>query len=211
MPAPRRPSFELYLITPTADPPQILATARAALRGIPPGRAALQLRAKHLPAAQLLTLARELRTLTRDQGVSLLINDRADVALAAQADGVQLPEQGLPPTAARALLGDTALIAVSCHDETGLARAAREGATFATLSPIFESPGKGPPLGLDRFSELARKAALPVFALGGIHPHHIPQLRSSGAAGVALISAVFDAPDPEAQALLCLAQTERHR
>ena len=189
--------FDLYLITDglLADLPEAVDRA---LRRAPEGRVAVQLRAKQRGPRELLALAQALRSITEQRGASLFINDRIDIACSARADGVHLPEQGLPVVSARALLGSTGRIGVSCHDADGLQRAQCEGADFATLSPVFESPGKGTPLGCERFALWTRQAGLPVYALGGIRPKHVAQLRASGAAGVAVISGVFGARDPAA-------------
>lgn len=192
--------FTLYLITDGKDLAQLPAAVSEALAGAPPGRVAVQLRAKAADARALFELATELRRMTSQLGAALLINDRVDVALAVGADGVHLPERGLPVAAAGALLGPGKYVAVSRHSAEGLAQAARAGASFATLSPVFASPDKGPPLGVEGFARLTAQAALPVFALGGVRVEHAPQLRAAGARGLAVISAVF-AQNDRAQAV----------
>ena len=187
--------FTLYLITDGKDLVQLPAAVSEALAGATAGRVAVQLRAKAADARALFEVATELRRVTLQLGAALLINDRVDVALAVGADGVHLPERGLPAAAARALIGAGKYVGVSCHSAEGLARAASAGASFATLSPVFQSPDKGTPLGVERFAQLTAQAALPVFALGGIRPEHAPQLRAAGAHGLAVISAVFAQPD----------------
>lgn len=188
--------FELLLITLPAAPLGVIGSVAAALEGLPANhRVAVQLRARDLPRDALAQAARELRAITRAAGALLLINGDVELAGACAADGVHLPEAGPPPLAARAQLGPAALIGRSCHDPVGLALAARDGATYATLSPVFESPGKGPALGLKRFAEWTRAATLPVIALGGVTAHHAPALKLAGASGLAVISAVFAAPD----------------
>jgi thiamine-phosphate pyrophosphorylase len=104
----------------------------------------------------------------------------------------------MAPADARAALGPRAWLGVSCHDPSGLRRAADGGADYATLSPVFDSPNKGPALGIERFAAFARAAPLPVFALGGVQARHAEQLRAAGARGLAVISAVFGAADPAA-------------
>jgi thiamine-phosphate pyrophosphorylase len=190
-----RPSFALYLITDGSAPLKLLAAVRDALGQVQSGRVAVQLRDKKLEGRALHDLALELRRITREHGSALLINDRIDVARAVQADGVHLPEHGVSIEAARALLGEEALIGKSCHDLVGLRHAAESGADLAVLSPVFESPRKGATLGVERFGELAREVALPVYALGGIRIENAGRLRGSGAAGLAVISAVFEASD----------------
>lgn len=192
-------SFELLLITDPAVPRGLVGSVRAALAALASAdaaRVAVQLRAKVLPRDDLKQAARELREITREAGVSLLINGDVDLARECGSDGVHLPESGLSPRAARLQLGAAAWLGVSCHDSAGLARAADGGASYATLSPVFESPGKGAPLGLERFSEWSGAARLPVIALGGVTAESAAQLRAAGAAGVAVIRSVLGAPDP---------------
>jgi len=197
--------FDLYLITGGSPPDALGAAVREALRLAAPGRVAIQLRAKQLVSRDLLELARTLRDITRELGAPLFINDRVDIARIVSADGVHLPERGLPIAAARAVLGASAQIGVSCHDAAGLARAAAQGANFATLSPVFDTPDKGPALGVARFTGLVAQAGLPVYALGGVRPEHAAQLAACGAAGLAAISMVFGATDPAAATAQCLA------
>jgi thiamine-phosphate pyrophosphorylase len=128
----------------------------------------------------------------------MLVNDRADVALLVGADGVHLPEAGLTVAQARELLGPDALIGRSCHDRAGFAAADAAGASFATLGPIGPVPGKGPPMGADGFARAVEELPLPAYALGGVDAAAAPALVEAGAAGVAVVRAVYDAPDPAA-------------
>ena len=191
--------FDLLLISDDGPPQAGLATLERALQapGLA-GRVALQLRKKAWPAGQLLEAARALRPACRRAGVALLINDRVDVAVAAEADGVHLPEAGLQPACARRQLGEGALIGVSCHDAAGLRRAEAQAASFALLSPVFSTPGKGTPLGSATFGKLAAEVHLPVLALGGLTRQNAAELMAVGAAGVAVVRAVHGAPDPAA-------------
>ena len=192
--------FTLYLITDRKQVPPgrtLAETVEAALRG---GVRAVQLREKDLPAAELLPLAAELRAITRRYRARLLINDRIDVALAVEADGVHLGGHSLPAAVARRLLGPRRLIGVSTHHPDEIAAAASAGADFVTFGPVFATPSKapyGPPVGLDALCAACAAAPLPVFALGGIQIGQLPQIQVSGAHGVAVISAVIAARDPE--------------
>lgn len=192
----RTPPFDLMLVS--DGKPALTARIEAALRAGSQQRIAVQLRERSLPSAQLLVLARELRALTRAHEALLLVNDRVDVAIAVGADGVQLPETGLPPDLVRGLLGREAWIGASRHDAAGLASAARQGADFATLSPLHEVAGKGPALGFAGFSALLRAAPLPVYALGGVRRDDVRALRQAGARGVAVMREVLSADDPRA-------------
>ncbi len=200
-----RIDFRLYLVTDRRAAeaagrplPALLAAALAAAarRRV---RVAVQLREKDLDGGPLFALARELRDLTRAHGARLLVNDRLDVALAAEADGVHLPAAGLPAAAARRLLAAVGLIGVSTHSAAEVAAAKMGGADFAVLGPVYATGSKaryGPPLGLTPLASAAAAAGLPVFAIGGITPERVAEVRAAGAHGVACIAAVMSAADP---------------
>lgn len=168
---------------------------------------AVQLRGKSLSGADLLTLAREVRALTARAGIPFLINDRIDVALAVRAHGVQLGAASLPISEARRLLPAGSLIGYSAHGLAEAQGAALGGADFILLAPIFtpgtrKTGGHAPPLGVEACREVAASLPRPVYALGGLTPARAALLcapavaRQAPPAGVAAISALFDAPDP---------------
>ncbi len=197
-PMPPATDFHFYLITDRRQVPagrSLLQQVEAALIG---GVRAVQLREKDLSAAELLPLARELRDLTRAHSARLLINDRIDVALAVDADGVHLGGHSLPTSTARRLLGPERLIGVSTHHLDEITAATEAGADFVTFGPIFATPSKaayGPPLGLEALRTACGNAPLPVFALGGISADKLPQLRAAGCRHCAAIGAVLAAAD----------------
>jgi len=199
-------------------PPVLLITDRhqAALplpalaeRAFAAGLRWLSLRDKDLPDAERAALARTLVAAARPWGATITLHGDPELALATGAAGVHLPDGG-DAAAARALLGPRALIGVSAHDGAGLARAAAQGADYATLSPVFPSPSKpgyGPPLGLDGFARLAANAPLPVLALGGIDAGNAAAVRGAGASGVAVMGALLRADMAQATARLLAAVT----
>ncbi len=167
----------------------------AALRA---GVGAVQLREKDLDGRPLYERARHLVASCRATGAQLAVNDRLDVALAADADGVHLPANGLPPAVVRPLAGGR-WIGASVHSLGELERA--RGADFVVFGPVYETPSKrafGPPQGLQRLAEIARRASVPVVAVGGIVPERVGEVIAAGAAGVAVIGAILDADDPAA-------------
>lgn len=180
-------SFRVYLITPDASPATI-ARVPALVRAAPGGAVAVQVRDK---GASREELAHAAATLVRE-GLTVFVSGSIEAAAQSGAAGVHLPERGPRPTE----VPEGLRIGVSRHDAEGLAAAARAGADFATLSPVGPVPSKNPPLGVRGFGELAREAALPVYALGGVQPGDVDALRAAGAAGVAVIRAVFEAHDP---------------
>ncbi len=204
--------FSLYLISDrsqTAGRP-LVEVIRDALAG---GVRAVQLREKDLPAGRLFELAAELRQLTSARGARLLINDRLDVALAVDADGVHLGIAGLPVRAARRLLGGQKLIAYSAHALDEALQAQADGADFVTFGPVYQTPSKaayGAPVGLDALQAACRALTIPVFALGGVTKTSVPELMTAGVRGIALISAIIAAPDPQQTAASMLQSIEDH-
>ena len=135
-----------------------------------------------------------LRALTAEAGALLLVGDRPDVALAVEADGVQLGHRAVPPEHVRSWYRGR--LGVSCHDASDLRAAAAAGADHVMLSPLFAVPGKGAPLGLEGFAALLTATSLPVVALGGVTPATVGAVRSLGVAGVAVARALSDVADP---------------
>ena len=166
-----------------------------ALKG---GAKAVQLREKDLEVRELLRMAYVLRELTSGYGAKLFINDRVDVAMAVNADGVHLGGSSMPAFAARKAAGKGMLIGVSAHSVTEARKAEEEGSDFVTLGPVFETPSKlkyGRPLGLEALREACGKIPVPIFGIGGIKKEKVPDVLDAGAAGIALISAILAAED----------------
>lgn len=194
--------FRLYLITARHQAPggDLFAAVEGALAG---GVRAVQLREKDIPPRDLLELARAMRKLTDRYGAKLIINDRADIALATGADGVHLGETGIPADAARRILGGERFIGVSCHSRESALAAAKAGADFITFGPVYPTPSKaayGAPVGLKLLAEAVSLLSIPVFALGGIKRENTPDTLAAGAAGIALISAIIASGNPEEEA-----------
>jgi thiamine-phosphate pyrophosphorylase len=183
--------FRILLIADTAR--AAAGAVDRALRALPAGAAAVQLRDRAASGWTLWAAADRLAAVRRRVDARLLINDRADVALAVGADGIHLPRHGASVAECRAL--GIATVGVSTHAIDEVREAARDGADYVVFGPVFETPGKGPPLGL---AALERAAALgvPVFALGGVDARNAAACLRAGAAGVACIRAVLDAADP---------------
>lgn len=201
-------NFNLYLITDRHQTNGRLLTevVKAALQG---GVKAVQLREKDLRSKDLFELARRMRNLTKQYGARLFINDRLDIALAMEADGVHLGQKSFSAKHVReimhhaslspqALSGERFLIGVSVHSLDEARTAETEGADFITFGPIFNTPSKidyGEPLGVKTLTEVKAKIKIPVFAIGGIKKDNIRDLIKTGADGAAVISAVMGAED----------------
>lgn len=192
----------LYLVT---DPrycpaPRLLELAPAlALAGV----SMIQVREKDTSARELIEITRSLVARVRPLGVPVIVNDRADVAVAAEADGVHLGRSDLPLTSARAILGPDAIIGASVEsvDEPGLAEF--ETADYLAVSPVFQTPTKldtTTPLGLEGVAAVASRSRVPVVGIGGIGSDEAASVIGAGAEGVAVISAILASPDPIASA-----------
>ncbi|WP_376792963.1 thiamine phosphate synthase [Thermoflexus sp.] len=195
------PDLRVYLVL---DPDLTLGRppleiAEAALRG---GITMLQLRWKSGPLREMLQLGEALQKLCQRYGVPFLINDRVDVALALRADGVHLGQEDLPPEVARRLLGPRALIGVSARTPDQARAAEAAGADYLGTGSVFPTSSKANPIliGLEGLAVVVRSTRLPVVAIGGVSPENAAACIRAGAVGVAVISAITQAPDPEAAA-----------
>ena len=151
----------------------------------------IQIREKDLPGDELLALVSEAVAMARSSRTRVLVNGRADVALAAGASGVQLPSDAFSPRRLRAITPDGFLIGVSCHEAGEVRRAEAEGADFALFGPVFDplsKPAAGPAAGLGKLGEACAAVGIPVLALGGIDTENAAKCMAAGAAGVAGIS-----------------------
>lgn len=182
---------------------ELIPRVAAAVAG---GVGLVQLRAKELPGGQLLSLATELKQAI-DGRAALLVNERVDVAAAADADGMQLGEEALPVAEARKLLPGGALIGRSVHSAEGAALAVSQGADFLVVGTMFAT-GSHPgavPAGPGLMREASRllslsKGDVPLIGIGGITPGNLAEVIAAGASGVAVIRSILGASDPQAAA-----------
>jgi len=189
--------MRLYVIT--TDAPGPAETARvveAALRG---GADAIQLRKKLMPKGEQYRLALVLRTLTRAHGALLIVNDHADLALAADADGVHLGQDDLEPAVVRRLPGfEDLLIGRSTHSLEQARQAAADGVDYLGVGPVYPTPTKPgrPAVGLELVGAVASALSLPFVAIGGLDAGNAGEAIDAGARAVAVLRAVGEAPDP---------------
>jgi thiamine-phosphate pyrophosphorylase len=175
-----------------------VALAAALLRG---GARLVQLRWPGASARELLAAALAIRPLARAAGALFLVNDRPDVAHAAEADGAHLGQDDLPVAAARRVLGSGRLIGVSTHDLAQARAAEAAGADYLGVGPVYATttkPGALAPRGLALVAAVRAAVRCPLVAIGGITPATAAAVREAGADAVAMIGALVRAPDPEA-------------
>ncbi|MEQ1844557.1 MAG: thiamine phosphate synthase [Nitrospira sp.] len=190
-------NFRLLLVT---DRHQVhgrsLSTVlrQAIMAGVP----AIQLRERDLPTGELLPLAQEIYSLTAPRAVPLILNDRVDLVLALNLDGVHLRANSLPVSVVRRLIGPNRLIGISTHSVEDVQRANHDGVDYIIFGPIFDTPSKrsfGAPLGLDVLADVCRNSMVPIFAIGGITSERVRDVRQAGAHGVAVIGALLTSAD----------------
>jgi thiamine-phosphate pyrophosphorylase len=191
----------LYAVTPElADTAALTGKVDAALRG---GARVIQYRSKSIEDSLRRSQAREIARLCRSSNAVFIVNDSLELAREVDADGVHLGKDDGDVVAARAVLGSGKLIGVSCYNELSRARAAQlQGADYVAFGSFFPSATK--PLALRAGTEIlqiaALEIALPIVAIGGINEDNATVLIAAGADALAVVSALFDAPDIEAQA-----------
>ncbi len=182
-----------------------LFLAEKALMG---GATMIQLRHKEASGSQLYSWAVAIRKLCHKHQALCIINDRVDIAMASQADGVHLGQQDMPIEAARKLLGKHCIIGASASSLKEAMQAERDGADYIGFGHIFPTSSKKKdyaPLGIETLRQAATHISLPIIAIGGVSHENAATLIASGASAVAVISTVSRAPDPTfaAQKLLC--------
>ncbi len=163
----------------------------------------VQLREKGLSTVELYVLASKIREITREKGANLIINDRADIALAVDADGVHLGWQSLGIETVRKMIGLDKLIGFSAHNLQEAENAENAGADYVTISPIFDTANKEyfvEPLGTEKIGKIKEEIDIPVIALGGINENNVSSVLESGADGIAVISAILQSENPRQSA-----------
>ena len=166
------------------------------------GARLLQLRAKNLSTRDFLEIAREVRAICQHHGCVLIINDRADIALAVNADGVHVGQEDLPLAAARKVVGPGKIIGVSTHDPQQAIAAQRGGADYIGFGPLFGTSTKATGYsvrGLDQLREIRKLVNVPIVAIGGVTAERAVSALDAGANAVAMISDLVLAPDVTAK------------
>ena len=194
--------LSLYLVT---DPRLcarygLVETVVAAVRG---GVTIVQLRDKQASDGELIDQARQLKAALAGSGVPLIINDRLTVAIESGADGLHLGQGDGDVVAARAAMGEQAILGLSVQSHAQLARLDHVPLDYLGLGPVFATSTKhdhAQPLGFDGLAALVAASPLPAVAIGGLEAEHVNRIRAAGAKGPAVVSAICGQADPEAAA-----------
>lgn len=196
----------LHVLTDARDGRDALETAT---RAIAAGAPVIQLRVKGVTDRELYDLGGRLMAVCREHGAVCLVNDRVDIALAIGAHGTHLGADDLPVAVARRLAGPDHIIGGTTREPVRAAQLVAEGASYLGVGPAYPTSTKdGLPdsLGPAGIGAVAQAVAVPVIAIGGVTVSHVRELRAAGAYGVAVVSAVSDAPDPAAATRRLLAE-----
>ena len=195
----RKMDFELYVVTDSK-----LSKGRplnqVVLRAIRGGAGCIQLREKGGNKREILNQALELRRLTREEGVTFIVNDHLDIALEVEADGVHLGQEDLPLESARRLSRGRLLIGISTHTRAQAVEAEQKGAGYINIGPIFPTQTKGVPVHPvtpSLIKEVAPLVQVPITVMGGIHLENVREVVLAGADRIAVVSEVVAAPDIE--------------
>ena len=192
-------AYRLYLVT---DDQQDLATLkRVVKKAVEGGVTMVQVREKHGDVRAFIERAQAVKNILKDTDVPLIVNDRVDVALAVDADGVHLGQSDMPAIIARELIGPNKILGLSIENEEQLAEADSLPIDYIGLSAIFATPTKTNTKkhwGIDGLKMALETTSLPIVAIGGINESNIPQLSATGVHGLALVSAICHAEDPKA-------------
>ncbi len=207
--------WSVYVITDrrAAGDRPITLVMKAAIAG---GASAVQMRDKGATTHEMIALGRALHEVTREAGVPLIINDRLDIALALDAEGVHVGQDDMPAPMARRLLGPHRILGVSAGTVEEARRAERDGATYLGVGDVYGTPSKadaGTPVGIEGLREITRAVSIPVVGIGGITVDNAAAVIEAGAAGVAVISTVVGAPEPQmaARRLKEIVDRTKHR
>lgn len=197
-----RPALRLMLVAGPADcrGRNLMDVVAAAVRG---GATMVQLRHKDADTRELLAEARALKSLLDPLGVPLLVNDRADVALAAGAAGVHVGQADLPAADARRILGSDAIVGLTVKTLEQVREAESQDVDYLGVGPVYASPTKpdaGTVLGLQGLRAFVKATRLPVVAIGGIGLANAKEVYACDVAGIAVVSAITAAEEPEAAA-----------
>jgi thiamine-phosphate pyrophosphorylase len=188
----------LYLCTP--DRPDLEAFVDACIAG---GVDVVQLREKNLDARPLIDRARLVQRVCRDGGVPFILNDRPDLALEVEADGVHVGQDDAPATLARRLLGPDAIVGLSTHAPAELDASRTEPVDYISAGPIVATPTKPgrPGTGLDYVEYARHNATRPFYVTGGVTPETVPAIAAAGARRFVVVRWLTEAEDPKANAL----------
>lgn len=194
--------YTLYLVTDSkaVGNKDFLASIESAIQG---GVTVVQLREKDVPSLMFYKTALALKEITSKYNVPLIINDRIDIAMAVDADGVHLGQSDLPVEVARQILGEQKIIGVSARTVEAAIRAQNGGATYLGVGAMFGTNTKNDTVQItvERLAEIKESVSIPIVAIGGISQKNLPELKGSNMDGIAVVSAILADENPKSAAV----------
>ena len=192
--------YSLYLVTDRSilKGRDLFQAVEEAVEG---GVTLVQLREKNISSLDFYTIALKMKELVNSYNVPLIINDRLDIALAVDADGLHVGQEDLPPAVARKLLGPEKILGYSVGNPEQARRAERDGADYLGAGTVFPTGSKadtGKPIGPEGLRAIKQAVAIPVVGIGGIGISNLEEVKAAGADGISLISAILGSNDIEA-------------
>lgn len=190
---------KLYLVTNSdkfESDDAFLDAIASALEG---GVDILQLREKTMSASKIITLGKKIKQLCLQYGTTFIVNDRVDIALILEADGVHLGQDDLDVKSAREILGDNAIVGISTHAPEQASKAVEDGADYIGVGPVFATPTKQgkTPVGLEYVKWASENIEIPAFAIGGINLENCEQVFEAGLKRIAIVRAIINADSPQ--------------
>ena len=194
--------YSLYLVTDRglSRGRSTLDIVAAAVKG---GVTCVQLREKECSTREFIDQALSIKDILKTHNIPLIINDRLDVAQAINADGVHLGQTDMPLDMARAIVQDSMIIGISAESFEDAVEAEKGGADYLGVSPIYATPTKtdtAPPLGLQGLRQIRAAVSIPLVGIGGLNRDNAAEAIRNGADGIAVVSAIVSAGDPQAAA-----------
>jgi len=163
------------------------------------GATVVQLRAKSISTREFLDIGKKIHSLLQKKGIPFIVNDRIDIALALDADGVHLGQQDMPLQTARKIMGNEKIIGISVNNVYEALEAEKGGADYLGVGPVFPTttkPDIRAPLGIEGLRKIREKIKIPIIAIGGINKSNVHEVYSTGVDGIAVVSAIILSPNP---------------
>lgn len=204
--------FGLYFITDSKLTKKgVIEDVKAAIKG---GVRVIQYREKSAPTRQMIEEAKQIRQICKKNSVLFLINDRIDVALAVDADGVHLGNEDMPYWHARSLLGNNKVIGLSAHSARDALQNQKLGADYTSIGPIYRTTTKKSPkrpIGLEPIRQLKSRLKMPFVAIGGVNEANITEVLKAGAKNIAMISGIVARENVEKAARKIIMEINAHK
>lgn len=189
-------NYSIYLVTDNKNEEEFLEIIKESIRG---GINLIQLREKKSTTKEFYNLAIKVKEITKENNIPLIINDRIDIALAVDAEGVHIGQEDMPCSIARKIIGENKILGVSASTIEEAIKAQKDGANYIGVGAVFPTSTKKDATYIkkDDLKEIVNSVSIPTIAIGGINHENIMELNNSGIKGIAVVSAIMSSEDPK--------------